>query len=106
MDFIREIINFASKPELLITAAAIILFVSLKFPGKFYTNRSAMIVFGGMVLFFALSALDKNFRLIITKGDNVPIVGMLFLVPFFTWFSMREAVRNDERAARGEPLIE
>jgi Cytochrome b(C-terminal)/b6/petD len=106
MEFIRGVINFASKPELLITAAAILLFVSLKFPGKFYTNRTAFIVFGGMFLFFGLSSLDSNFRLIVTKADNVPIVGMLFLVPFFTWFALREAVRNDQRAARGKPLIE
>ena len=89
MEIIREIINFASKPELLITMAAILLFISLKYPGRFYTNRAAIIVFGGMFLFLGLSVLDKNFRLIVTKADNVPIVGMLFLVPFFTWLSLR-----------------
>ena len=31
---------------------------------------------------------------------------MLFLVPFFTWFSLREAVRNDERMDEGKQLIE
>ena len=32
---------------------------------------------------------------------------MLFLLcPFFTWFSLREAVRNDRRIAEGKPLIE
>src|SRR5689334_23876641 len=106
MEFIKNIINFLSDPKILITLAAVLLFVSLKFPGRFYTNRSAKIVFGFMFLFLILSVLDQDFRLIVTKPDNVPIVGMLFLVPFFTWFSMREAVRNDERAARGEPLIE
>ncbi len=106
MNSIEGIINFLSAPEILITAAAILLLVSLKFPGKFYTNRTAILVFSGMGLFLALSVLDKNFRLVVTKPDNVPIVGMLFLVPFFTWFSLREAVRNDERSGRGEPLIE
>jgi hypothetical protein len=42
----------------------------------------------------------------VTKPDNVPIVGMLFLVPFFTWFAMREAVRNDDRLARGQQVVE
>src|SRR5215510_8265617 len=106
MEFIKNIINFLSDPKILITLAAILLFVSLKFPGRFYTNRSAKIVFGFMFLFLILSVLDQDFRLIVTKPDNVPIVGMLFLVPFFTWFAMREAVRNDERSARGEQLIE
>jgi len=106
MEFIKDIINFLSDPKILITLTAVLLFVSLKYPGKFYTNRSAKIVFGSMFLFLILSVLDQDFRLIVTKPDNVPIVGMLFLVPFFTWFAMREAVRNDERAARGEQLIE
>src|SRR5262245_2647589 len=104
--FIKEIINFLTAPYILITAAAILLLISLKYPSKFYTNKVAAIVFGGMVLFLLLSLFDANFRLIVTKPDNVPILGMLFLVPFFTWYSMREAVRNDQRTTDGKPLIE
>ena len=96
MDFIKEAINAFTAPYFLITAAAILLLVSLKYPHKFYTNRSAFIVFAGMFAFLGLSVLDPNFKLIVTKADNVPIVGMLFLVPFFTWFSLRQAVRNDQ----------
>src|SRR3954470_13708737 len=104
--FIKEIINAFTAPYFLITAAAILLLLSLKWPAKFYTNKSAAIVFGCMFAFLGLSILDPNFRLIVTKPDNVPIVGMLFLVPFFTWFALREAVRNDQRIADGKPLIE
>src|SRR5579884_4371477 len=102
---LKEIINALTAPYYLITAAAILLFISLKYPAKFYTNRSAAIVFACMFAFLGISVFDPNFRLIVTKPDNVPIVGMLFLVPFFTWFSLREAVRNDERTERGEQLI-
>jgi len=28
--------------------------------------------------------------------DNIPIVGMLFLVPFFTWLGLRQAWANDK----------
>src|SRR5215471_13955748 len=104
--FIKEIINALTAPYFLITAAAILLFVSLKYADKFYTNRVAVILFAGMFLFLGLSVLDPNFRLIVTKPDNVPIVGMLFLVPFFTWFGLREGVRNDKRIADGKQLIE
>ena len=104
--FIKDIINAITAPYFLITAAAILLLVSLKYPDKFYTNRSAAIVFTCMFAFLGISIIDPNFRLIVTKPDNVPIVGMLFLVPFFTWFAMREAVRNDKRIAEGMPLIE
>src|SRR3989449_10200956 len=104
--FIKEIINFITAPYWLITAAAILLLVSLKYPQKFYTNRSGAIVFAFMFAFLGISIIDPNFRLIVTKPDNVPIVGMLFLVPFFTWFALREAVRNDQRIADGKPLVE
>jgi hypothetical protein len=106
MGFIKDIINALTAPYFLITAAAILLLLSLKWPDKFYTNKIAAIVFACMFGFLGISILDPNFRLIVTKPDNVPIVGMLFLVPFFTWFSMREAVRNDQRSAGGKPLIE
>ena len=106
MEFIKDFINFLSDPKILILLASALLFVSLKYPDKFYTNRSAAIVFTGMALFLALSMFDADFLLIVSKPDNVPIVGMLFLVPFFTWFSMREAVRNDKRLAEGKPLRE
>jgi len=106
MEFIKDIINFLSDPKYLILIASVLLFVSLRYPKKFYTNRAAAIVFPGMLLFLALSMLNEEFYKIVTKPDNVPIVGMLFLVPFFTWFALREGVRNDERAADGKPLIE
>src|SRR5262249_37497285 len=103
---IKDIINFLSDRRILIGMSAVLLLGSLKYPRKFYTKRSAMYVFGAMFLFLILSVFDQNFRLIVTKPDNVPIVGMLFLVPFFTWFSLREAVRNDELTEQGKPLIE
>jgi hypothetical protein len=59
-----------------------------------------------LTLFFFLGGLDPNFQLIITKPDNVPIVGLIFLLVFFTWYSMREAVLNDQRIAKGQGPIE
>ena len=37
-----------------------------------------------------------NFLEIVTKPDNIPIVGMLILVIFFTWLGMKEALKNDK----------
>ena len=39
---------------------------------------------------------------IASAPDNVPIVGMLFLVPFFTWLGVRQAVANDQLINRLE----
>src|SRR5271156_3584895 len=103
MQFLESIINYLADPKILITIAAVLLFTSLRFPDKFYNNRVAVFVFSGMALFLAISVFNPDFRLIVTKADNVPIVGMLFLVPFFTWFSLREGVNNDKRIAEGKP---
>src|SRR5947209_10821224 len=49
---------------------------------------------------------DNNFKDIITKPDNVPIVILIFSVGFTTWLALRRGVINDDRLARGEPPVE
>ena len=39
---------------------------------------------------------------IISAPDNVPIVGLLFLVPFYAWYGLRQAVANDRLIAQLE----
>ncbi|MBM4001669.1 MAG: hypothetical protein FJ295_00060 [Planctomycetes bacterium] len=58
------------------------------------------------LLLMGFSMTDQNFASVVTKPDNVPIVGLVFLLGFFTWLATRRAVLNDERAARGEPPLE
>jgi hypothetical protein len=58
------------------------------------------------LLFGGLSMTDGNFRSIIIKPDNVPIVGLVGVVGFFTWLALRKGVVNDERLARGLPPVE
>jgi hypothetical protein len=43
-----------------------------------------------------------NFLAIVTKPDNIPIVGMLLLVLFFTWVGLRQAFRNDKLIEEGK----
>jgi len=58
------------------------------------------------LLFLGLSMTDYDFRQIVGKPDNVPIVGMLFLVGYFTWLYFQRSVENDRRIAAGLPKIE
>lgn len=58
------------------------------------------------ILFLGLSMTDYDFRLIVGKPDNVPIVGMLFILGFFTWLYFKRAVDNDQRIKDGRPLFE
>ena len=57
-------------------------------------------------LLLTLSLTDYDFRQIVGKPDNVPIVSMLFIVGFFTWLYFKRAVENDERLAQGKPPYE
>jgi hypothetical protein len=59
-----------------------------------------------VLLFMTLSMTDYNFRQIVGKPDNVPIVSMLFIVGFFTWLYFKRAVENDDRIAQGRPVLE
>ena len=43
-----------------------------------------------------------NFSTIVTKGDNIPIVAMLFIVGFFLAWGFREGRRNDRLIAQGK----
>ncbi len=41
------------------------------------------------------------FMEIVTKPDNIPIVGMLILVLFFSWVGLKQALRNDKLIDEG-----
>lgn len=58
------------------------------------------------LLFLTLSMADYDFRQIVGKPDNVPIVAMLFIVGFFTWLFFARANDNDQRIAEGRPVRE
>ncbi|MDZ7269826.1 MAG: cytochrome C [candidate division KSB1 bacterium] len=44
----------------------------------------------------------ENLVNILKNPDNIPIVGLLFIIPFYVWLWWREARRNDRRLANGE----
>ena len=77
IDLFKDLINFISDPRVLITLTTVALFASLKWPAKFYSDKSAKVLFTIMFVFFLVSLADADFRLVVTKPDNVPIVGMV-----------------------------
>jgi ammonia channel protein AmtB len=46
------------------------------------------------------TGLDQ-FLEIMLKPDNIPIVGLMVLILFFTWLSFREARKNDQLIEEG-----
>jgi hypothetical protein len=66
----------------------------------------AWTVLNASLLLMGLAMADENFASIVMKADNVPIVGLVFLLAFFTWVATKQAVENDERIAQGLPPLE
>ena len=103
MTFIKDFFNLLADPRLffLLSVGALVVLVWKR--ERFASIGVGYGVLGVLSAFFLFGAFDPNFRLIITKPDNVPIVGLIFLLIFFTWYSMRQAVLNDRRLAAGQP---
>ena len=106
MDAIKAFVNIFADPRLffLLSVAALALLVWKR--EIFARNAVGYGLMAVLTVFFLFGLLDENFGLIIAKPDNVPIVALIFLIVFFTWYSMREAVKNDDRVAAGDDVIE
>ncbi|GAC1472328.1 MAG: hypothetical protein NVSMB9_19430 [Isosphaeraceae bacterium] len=104
--FIRNAIDSVSGPTTFFLGA------TLGFVAMYVYRRvlaNGLVAWGGVnlsLLFFGLSMTDFDFRDIVTKPDNVPIIGLMVLVGFFTWLGLRRAVINDSRTALGLPNLE
>ena len=106
MGFIKGIINSITDPKIFLTLAVALLFLVVWKRDKIASNTVGYGVLGVLTAFFIFGTFDPNFRLIVTKPDNVPIVGLIFLLVFFVWYSIREAVLNDRRILAGQGPIE
>ena len=70
---------------------------------KLWTAKGGIVFFGLLtgVLLFGIR-FDETFRSVITKADNIPIVLLLYVMPFLTGLAMHQAVENDKRLANNE----
>src|SRR5438067_6421788 len=106
MGFLKGIVNALADPRLffLLAVTALVLLVWKR--DRATSNAVGYGLLGFLAIFFAFGTFDFNFRQIVTKPDNVPIVGLIFLLLFFVWYSVREGVLNDRRIAAGEGPVE
>ena len=106
MGFVKSIFNAIADPRLFFALAVVALVVLLWKRERVASNAVGYGTLALLGLFFVFGVFDPNFRLIVTKPDNVPIVGLIFLLVFFVWYSIREGVLNDRRIAAGKSPIE
>jgi hypothetical protein len=106
MGFLKGIINGVADPKVFFVLAVVALFLVIWKREKVASDLFGYGTLGLLLVFFVAGTFDPNFRLIVTKPDNVPIVGLIFLLVFFIWYSIREAVLNDRRIAAGAGPVE
>src|SRR3989338_881216 len=114
MEMIKNFINVISAPKIMFTVILLLFFFI--FPPtdwfwrwnqrfrlyKIWTGPGGVVLFSFLFLIFGFGLTDENFRLIVLKPDNVPIVGLLFLIVFFVWLSMKQAHENDAYLSEGK----
>ena len=104
--FFKTIVDAGAKPEIYFAGSIALFAVVVWLREELVKPTVAWLILNGMILFLTLSMSDYDFRQIVGKPDNVPIVSMLFIVAFFTWLYFKRAVDNDQRIAAGRPLFE
>jgi hypothetical protein len=102
----RDAIDGISGPTTFFVGATLGFILLLRYRRALVNGLVGWGIVNAFLLYFGLSMTDYDFRDIVTKPDNVPIVGLLILVAFFTWVGLRRAVINDERMAFGLPNLE
>ncbi len=106
MEAFKHAIDSISSPVSIFTFATIIFILFVSFPRIATSKPVSLSVLALSLIFFGIGMADEHFRSIVTLPDNVPIVGMMVVFGFFTWYAMKKAVDNDARMDRGEPTWE
>jgi hypothetical protein len=102
----RELVDTLTGP-VSYTVGTVAIFAAVLYWRKFFVQpQVAWALLNVILLLGGWSFTDPNFRAIVAKEDNVPISMLVFSVGFFTWLGLYRAVQNDDRIARGEPVLE
>lgn len=103
---VKSAVNALSGPVTL-TLGSLAMLTVLFLGRRFFVHPVvAWSVFNLSLLAMGLSMTDPSFAAIVAKPDNVPIVGLVFLLGFFTWLATYKAVQNDDRMRQGLPPLE
>ena len=102
---VTNTINYVMSPTWY-TVGSLVLLTILFLGRRFFVKPVvAWVMLNLAMLLMGMSMNDQNFAAIVMKPDNVPIVGLMFLLGFFTWLGAYQAVQNDDRLKQGlEPL--
>ena len=106
LEVFKHSVNSFSSPVTIFTTAVILFALFITFPRQVTSKWIALPVLILILAFFGVGLTDEHFRKIVGTPDNVPIVGMIFIFGYFTWYAMKKAIANDLHIEKGEPTIE
>ncbi|MDZ4817860.1 MAG: hypothetical protein SGJ20_02695 [Planctomycetota bacterium] len=104
--FFTDTVNNLTGPVMYSVGTTAILVILYVFRRFFVKPDVAWALLNLTCFAMALALANEDFAAIVTKPDNVPIVGLVFLLGYFTWLATAKAVENDERIAQGLPPTE
>lgn len=106
IEAVKQAVNSFSSPVTIFSAAVMMFALFVAFPRQITSPWCTIPILLLVLAFFAVGLTDEHFVKIVSAPDNVPIVAMIFIAGYFTWYAMRKACLNDRRLERGEPTFE
>ncbi|MBC7541061.1 MAG: cytochrome C [Bacteriovorax sp.] len=103
---LRELINKLSDPIISFPMMTFAFYLMLKHYKTVGTKKFAYWTIAILIPVIVWFLADPNFFSIIKTPDNIPIIILLVLVGFFTWFWLYKAALNDTRIEEGLCPIE
>ncbi|MFN7181385.1 MAG: cytochrome C [Planctomycetota bacterium] len=101
-----DLVEILTTPYVFFILSSFLLYIFLK-GYRFFTKLiPGLLYFLSLTLFFGISMTNEQFRSVVLKSDNVPIIALIFITSFFVWFGLRQAAINDRRIESNLPPIE
>ncbi len=105
MDSIKGLIDLAASPPVAFTLSIVVFFTLFRSRWP-WTRGGGLTMLGVGVAGLVFGLSDDELRRRVAEPDNLPIVGLVFVVGFFVWLAMSKAWANDEATERGDPTLE
>jgi hypothetical protein len=99
-------VNWGTNAVTYFVLSTVAFVIVLLFRKQLTTPAVAWGITNLILLAFGWAMTNEDFRSIVAKEDNVPIVMLLAAVGFFSWLALRRAVVNDDLIASGKPPLE
>ncbi|MCZ7647551.1 MAG: cytochrome C [Planctomycetota bacterium] len=97
-----DLVNLLCEPWLFFTLTMVVFFAAIYFRRTLVKPPVALGILIASVAAILVSFMSPQFKAEASKPDNAPIFMLVYITGFCIWLAFWQAVKNDERLARGE----